>query len=144
MARDIVLAVEIEAEPKAVFDAVATREGIASFWSPDVEGDASEGGDLSVGFAAAPSRLPLHVRAATSPTAIEWEAGGDWPFWNGSRVAWSFEPGDTGTKVLLRHLDYGEGMPDFEFGNVSFSWSMVLGKLKSVAESGGAADPALR
>jgi uncharacterized protein YndB with AHSA1/START domain len=144
MSRDIVLAAEIGADPKAVFDTVATREGVAAFWSPDVKGDASEGGELSIGFGAAPSRLPLMVSTAKAPAEIEWAAGGDWPFWNGSRISWSFEPSAGGTKVLLRHLDYGEGMPDHEFGSVAFTWAMVLEKLKVVSESGGTPDPALR
>jgi uncharacterized protein YndB with AHSA1/START domain len=144
MARDIVLAVEIAKEPKAVFDTVATREGIAAFWTPDVQGDAAEGGELSLGFGTARSRLPLRVRRAAAPQEIEWAAGGDWPFWSGSRIAWSFEPSEASTKVILRHLDYGEGMPDDEFGSVAFTWATVLGRLKSVAESDGTLDPALR
>lgn len=143
MSRDIVLGVDIATEQKAVFDTVATRDGIAAFWTPDVDGDASRGGELALGFGSAPSRLPLRVTKATAPHEVEWTAGGDWPYWNGSRISWSFEPSDLGTRVLLRHLDYGEGMPDYEFGSVAFTWAMVLGKLKSVAESGGTPDPAL-
>src|SRR4051794_20489299 len=143
MAREIVLATEVATERKAVFDTVATREGVAAFWTPDVQGDASEGGELSLGFGTAPSRLPLRVTKAAAPREIEWAASSDWPFWSGSRISWSFEPADAGTKVILRHLDYGDGMPDYEFGSVAFTWATVLGKLKSVAESGGTPDPAL-
>jgi uncharacterized protein YndB with AHSA1/START domain len=140
MARDIVLGIEIEAEPKVVFDRVATASGIASFWTPDVEG---EGDELSLGFGSAPSRLPLHVTRSDSPRAIEWSFGGDWPFWGGSTGSWSFAQSELGTKVLFRHLDYGEGMPDLEFGSVAMTWATVVGALKRVAETGNA-DPALR
>src|SRR5215470_4163537 len=107
MARDIVLATEIEEDPKVVFDTVATSRGIAAFWTPDVEGEASEGSELSLGFGQAPSRLPLKVARASAPREVEWAVGGDWPFWSGSRISWSFEASDMGTRVLLRHLDYG-------------------------------------
>jgi len=139
MAREIVLGIEIEAEPKVVFDRVATASGIASFWTPDVEGNDDE---LSIGFSQAPSRLPARVARAESPSAIEWAFGGDWPFWAGSTGSWSFEPVELGTRVLFRHLDYGEGMPDFEFGSVALTWALVLGKLKQVVETGNP-DPAL-
>lgn len=144
MSRDIVLALDVEAEPKVVFDTVATRAGLATFWTPDVDGEGSEGGELTFGFEAAPTRLPMRVTRSQSPTQIEWACDGDWPFWGGSRVSWSFEPAEAGTRMILRHLDYGAGMPDYEFGRTAFTWSMVVGKLKSVTESGGAPDPALR
>jgi uncharacterized protein YndB with AHSA1/START domain len=139
--RDIVLAVEIGAEPKVVHDAVATAAGVASFWAPDTEED---GEGLSIGFSTAPTRLPVEVVRASAPDAIEWRFGGDWPFWNGSRGSWTFTPSENGTTVLFQHLDYGDGMPDVRFGMVAYTWSLVLGKLKSVIESGGTPDPALR
>ena len=39
MSRDIVHGIEIHAEPKSVFDTIATRFGLAAFWTPDVQGD---------------------------------------------------------------------------------------------------------
>ena len=66
MARDIVLAIEIETEPKAVFDTVASRTGLAAFWTPDVEGDGAADGELSLGFASAPSRLPTNTIIGTA------------------------------------------------------------------------------
>jgi uncharacterized protein YndB with AHSA1/START domain len=50
MARDIIHAIEIHADPKTVFDTVATRAGLAAFWTPDVEGDDAQGGELTFGF----------------------------------------------------------------------------------------------
>jgi hypothetical protein len=44
--------------------------------------------------------------------------------------------------VLFRHLEYGEGMPDFEFGSVAMTWAMVMTALKRVVET-GRAGPAL-
>ena len=67
MTRDIVLGIEVHAEPKAVFDTVATRSGLASFWTSDVEGDEQEGGELTFGFAQAPARLPMRVTTLDAP-----------------------------------------------------------------------------
>jgi uncharacterized protein YndB with AHSA1/START domain len=139
--RDIVLAVEIGAEPKVVYDTVATSAGVASFWTSDVT---EEGDGLSLGFSTSPSRLPVEIARTSAPEAIEWRFGGDWPFWNGSRGSWTLTPSENGTTVVFQHLDYGDGMPDALFGMVAYTWSLVLGKLKSVVESGGTPDPALR
>jgi hypothetical protein len=119
---------------------VATPAGVATFWTSDVS---EEGDGLTLGFSTAPSRLPAAVTRASAPEALEWRFGGDWPFWSGSRGSWTFTPSENGTLALFRHLDYGEGMPDDQFGMVAYTWSMVLGKLKSVVESGGTPDPAL-
>jgi uncharacterized protein YndB with AHSA1/START domain len=92
MTRDIVHGIEIHAEPKAVFDTIATRSGLAAFWTPDVQGDDSEGGELSFGFSGSPARLPIRVTRLDPPRTIEWGCPGGFPFWEGTRVKWSIDP----------------------------------------------------
>ena len=143
MARDIVLAIEVHAEPKAVFDTVATRSGLAAFWTSDVQGDEQSGGELSFGFPQAPSRLPMRVSRLEAPKSIEWECSGDWPFWGGTRVTWSFDRSEHGVNVAFRHLGFAEEMPDHDFGTIALTWALILARLKEVAESGGAPNPTI-
>jgi uncharacterized protein YndB with AHSA1/START domain len=143
VSRDIVLAIEIESEPKGVFDTVASRSGLAAFWTPDVAGDGTEGGELSLGFASAPTRLALRVTRSHAPDSIGWRCATDWPFWDGTTVSWTFEPSEHGTQVLFRHLGYADEMPDVAFGSIALTWGTVVSRLKQVIESGGAADPVL-
>jgi hypothetical protein len=74
--RDIVHGIEIHTEPKAVFDTIATRSGLAAFWTPDVQGDDSEDGELSLGFSGSPARLPIRVMRLDQPRTIEWGCPG--------------------------------------------------------------------
>jgi uncharacterized protein YndB with AHSA1/START domain len=143
MTRDIVLGIEVHAEPKAVFDTVATRSGLASFWTPDVEGDEHEGGELTFGFAQAPARLPMRVTTLDAPNTIEWSATHSWPFWDGTTVTWSFEGSEHGTKVTFRHTGWADEMPDYDFGSIGLTWATVMSRLKDVVESGGTPNPAL-
>ncbi len=143
MTRDIMLAIEVHAEPKAVFDTVATRSGLAAFWTPDVKGNDAEGGELTFGFAQAPARLPMRVSRLNAPSAIEWESPGGWPFWEDTTVSWSFDASEQGTKVELRHLGFSEEMPEYDLGSIAMTWAMVVGRLKDVVESGGAPNPVL-
>lgn len=140
MSRDVLLAIEVEAEPKVVFDTIASPEGLAAFWTADVrtEGD----GALSFGFAAAPTRLPASVTASEAPAAIGWSFGGDWPAWPGTEASWSLEPSDLGTKVVFRH-GFPDSMPAYDFGSVALTWALIVARLKAVVESGGAANPVL-
>jgi hypothetical protein len=92
MTRDIIHGIEIHAEPKAVFDTIATRSGLSAFWTPDVQGEDSEGGELSFGFSGSPARLPIRVTRLDPPRTIEWGCPVGYPFWEGTRVEWSIDP----------------------------------------------------
>jgi uncharacterized protein YndB with AHSA1/START domain len=144
MAKDIVLAIEVHAEPKAVYEMVATRSGLASFWTPDVEGEDREGGELTFGFAQAPARLPMRITRLEAPETIEWSSAGPWPFWGGTTVLWSFAASEHGTKVVFRHLGWADGTPEYDFGSVALTWALVVARLKDVVEGGGAPNPVLR
>jgi uncharacterized protein YndB with AHSA1/START domain len=144
MSKDIVLGIEIHGEPKAVFDTVATRSGLAAFWTPDVQGDEAEGGELSFGFSGAPMRLPIRVARLHAPNEVAWECPSGFPFWEGTRVTWSLEPSEHGTKVVFRHTGFPDAQPEYDFGSIALTWATIMSRLKEVAESGGKANPALR
>jgi uncharacterized protein YndB with AHSA1/START domain len=143
MARDIVLAIEIHEKPKTVFDTIATRSGLASFWTPDVEGVESVGGELSFGFAEAPVRLLMRVSRLDATSEIEWECLGAFPFWEGTTVSWSLSSSEHGTQVLFRHLGFADEMPEYDFGSIAKTWGSIVARLKEVVESDGAPNPAL-
>jgi len=143
MSRDIVHGIEIHAEPKAVYDTIATRSGLAAFWTPDVQGDDAQGGELTFGFAEAPVRLPMRVARLDPTSEIAWESLGGFPYWEGTRVEWSLRPSEHGTKVVFSQTGFPDDEPEFEFGSVSLTWALIVARLKEVVESGGAPNPAL-
>jgi len=143
MTRDIVLAIELHAESKVVYDTVATRSGLASFWTSDVQGDEHQDGVLTFGFPQAPARLPMTVARLEAPGVISWSSDGPWPFWGGTAVAWTFGASEHGTQVIFRHTGWDDSMPDDQFGSIALTWAQVLTRLKDVVESGGAPNPAL-
>jgi uncharacterized protein YndB with AHSA1/START domain len=143
MSRDIVHGIEIHADPRTVFDTIATRSGLAAFWTPDVQGDETEGGELTFGFSGSPTRLPIRVTRLVSPTDVAWDCPGAFPFWEGTDVAWSLAPSEHGTKVVFRHAGFSEEQPLYDFGSISLTWATILARLKEVVESGGEPNPAL-
>jgi uncharacterized protein YndB with AHSA1/START domain len=143
MSRDIVLAIEIHAEPKTVYDTIASRSGLAAFWTPDVQGDYAQGGELTFGFAEAPARLPMRVVRLNPPTEVAWDCTGGFPYFEGTSVTWSIEPSEHGARVLFRHTDFPDEQPEFDFGGVGVTWGRIVTRLKEVVESGGAPNPAL-
>jgi uncharacterized protein YndB with AHSA1/START domain len=143
MSRDIVHGIEIHAEPKAVFDTIATRSGLASFWTPDVQGDDHEGGELSFGFSGAPMRLPVRVARLDPPREVAWDCPGGFPFWEGTTVTWSIEPSEHGAKVVFRHDRFPEDQPEYDFGSIATTWGQIVTRLKEVVESGGTPNPVI-
>ncbi len=143
MTREMVHAIEIHAEPKAVFDTIASRSGLAAFWTPDVTGDDAEGGELSFGFAGAPVRLPIRVSRVAAPSEIVWACPGGFPYWEGTEVTWAIQPSDHGSKVVFRHVGWPQDQPSYDFGSVNLTWGLIVARLKDVVESGGTPNPAL-
>jgi len=143
MNRDIVHGIEIHGEPKTVYDTIATRSGLAAFWTPDVQGDEAQGGELTFGFSEAPVRLPIRVARLDPPAEIAWDCPGGFPFWEGTKVSWSLQPSEHGTKVVFRHTGFSEDQSEYDFGSISLTWALIVARLKEVVESGGAPNPAL-
>ena len=143
MSRDIVHGIEIHAEPKAVYDTIATRSGLAAFWTPDVQGEEAEGGELTFGFAEAPGRLAMRMARLDPTNEIRWESLGGFPYWEGTKVVWSLQPSEHGTKVVFSQTGFPDDEPEYEFGSVSLTWALIVARLKDVVESGGVPNPAL-
>ena len=143
MSRDIVHGIEIHAEPKAVYDTIATRSGLAAFWTPDVQGDHGVGGELTFGFSGSPVRLPIRIVSLDPGAEIRWSCPGGFPHWEGTSVTWSLQPSGHGTKVIFRHEGFPDDEPEYDFGSVSLTWALIVARLKEVVESGGQPNPAL-
>lgn len=144
MAREIVLCVDVDADTKAVYDAITTQEGLTSFWTPSVTARPEVGAELRFGFEPAPVDLEMTVTALEAGRRAQWACGGPWPYWGGTEVEWALTeaPESAGTRVVFGHRGWADDYDDAEFGSVAYTWALVLGALKRYAES-GQPDPAL-
>lgn len=141
MSRSIILAVDIEADPGVIFDALTTTEGLAAFWTPRVSGDTHVGGHLRFGFEAAPVDLEITAAMADRDAhTVQWDCNGPWPYWTGTSMEWTII--DSGPRLLFAHRGWADEQPEDEFGSVAYTWAMVLQALKAYSESGTPA-PAL-
>ncbi len=138
MSREIVLAMETTATASDVFAAITTQEGLAAFWTSDVDAHPEVGGELRLGFAEAPVDLNMIVTALDSPQRVEWECPGPWPSWVGTRIEWSIID-DRPTAVLFAHRRWADTTEDGELGSVAMAWARILLALVSYVETG---DPA--
>ena len=74
---DIRNRVGVNAPIEDVYDAIATREGVAEWWTTTVEGDARIGGELAFFFGGPDRYRPLEVVESTlaEPGAVALRAG---------------------------------------------------------------------
>jgi uncharacterized protein YndB with AHSA1/START domain len=145
MGREIMFAVDIDAEPKAVFDAVSTEDGLRSFWTPDVDARSEVGSIARFGFEKAPMDLRMRIDRLEPGSEVGWTCVGDFPYWDGTKVRWSLAPNPEGpgTRVTFSHTGWPADQPEYEYASVSYTWGQIVARLHDVLGS-GRSDPYLR
>jgi uncharacterized protein YndB with AHSA1/START domain len=138
--QDFKLQVEIAAPPQAVFEALGTAEGIADWWTAQVEGAVAAGETFRVRFGSG-GWTDLRVDRL-EPRAIEWTCTGQditqftpTDEWVGTRMTFDLgDGGDGGTRLDFVH----HGLRPLDCIDVcERGWSQHLGSsLKRLLESG--------
>jgi len=130
-------AVDVDADPGSVFGAIATRAGVASFWTSDLDLEPVVGSVARFGFPGAPVDLRMRIDALESGRLVRWSCLGDFPFWAGTTVSWGLSTAASGgTTVLFRHDGWPEDYPELEYAKVSYTWARIVGALKAFTETG--------
>ena len=133
MAR-ILVEVPIAADPATVRHTLDSADGIAGFWTDDVDFPGGAGPEFKVGFENAPLPFDLTV-AEVSDSTIRWLGGQFPPHWVGTDVTWTLNPGEGGmTTVRLSHDGWAEEDGMFAFS--TFVWGDVVRRLKNFLERG--------
>lgn len=131
--------VGIYAPQEQVYEAVATCEGLASWWTRKVEGDTTPGGMLRFFFGAPEPRVVVEVVEADAPRCVVWRCVDSAEEWIGTTMTFDLKPGAEGeTALMFTHADWRE--PVEFMHHCSTKWGYLLLGLKSGLE-GGAATP---
>jgi hypothetical protein len=133
MAR-ILLEVPVAADPPTILAALDSAEGIAAFWTDDVDFPGGVGSQFKVGFENAPLPFDLTITEVSEDT-IRWTGGEFPPHWAGTEVIWTLTPGpEPATTVRLAHE--GWASEDGMFAFSVYVWGDVLRRLKNYLEHG--------
>jgi uncharacterized protein YndB with AHSA1/START domain len=133
---DILHALPIAAPPERIFDAVATAEGLASWWTSLVTAEPRVGSMAIFGFAGSTTVFRMRVDALDRPRRISWHCVGDHPEWKDAVLTFDLKPQNGET--LLRFTHAGWRAADGWIGECSYTWAHVLARLKAAAETGEA------
>jgi uncharacterized protein YndB with AHSA1/START domain len=136
---DIRHRVGVTAPEGKVYERLATREGLAEWWTRDVRGDAGLGGKLEFYFGRPKPSAVMEVVELTPGRCVQWRCVEGPDEWVGTNLTFDLTsphhaPGET--VVLFTHADWRE--PVEFMHHCSTRWGYFLLSLKAGLESGKA------
>ncbi len=134
---DIVHELTIAAPPDAVFAAVTTRDGLASWWTADCKAEPAEGTEAEFGFENHSVVMRMRVDALEPPELVHWQCIDGPDEWAGTSIAFRIEPAaDAPGSTVLRFWHGGWEYEDGLLPRCSFQWAMYLDSLRRYLETG--------
>ena len=136
---DILHRVGIKSSPKETYEALATRRGLAGWWTADTTGGFEVGGVIRFRFGPR-GGFDMKVLELEPAGRVLWQVVEGPEEWIGTRVSWELQRHDGVTHVLFRHQGWRE--PSEFMHHCSTKWAVFLMSLKSLVENGkGAPHP---
>lgn len=124
--------VGIAAPAERVFEALATKEGLAAWWTPQVEGESTVGGTLRFFFGGSEPGAIMEVASLVPNTRVEWRCVGGASEWIGTHLTFDLKPEEGETVLLFEHADWRE--PVEFMSHCSTKWAVHLLALKDLLE----------
>ena len=136
---DILHRVAIESSPEAAYQALATRDGLAGWWTTDTQGDTDVGGVIEFRFGEL-GGFDMKVLELEPAKRVLWEVVRGPKEWIGTRVSFDLSEDDDSTILLFKHGGWKQ--PSEFMHHCSTKWALYLMSAKALLESGkGAAYP---
>jgi uncharacterized protein YndB with AHSA1/START domain len=140
---DILHRVGIKSSSNEVYKALATREGLACWWTNDTQGETNVGGVIQFRFSADGSELggfDMKVLELHPAKRVLWQVVGGPEEWIGTKISWDLKVDGEYSVVLFKHQGWKE--PVEFMHHCSTKWAIYLLSLKSLVETGkGAPNP---
>jgi uncharacterized protein YndB with AHSA1/START domain len=129
----------LAAPAERVFSAIATSDGLATWWTPIVAGSLAPGTRFELGFPRSDTTIELRVERARSPELVEWTclAHSERPEWKGTIL--EFRLGTRGphaTGLSFRHAGLDRRLACYRASERE--WNRVLTDLRATVEADGA------
>ena len=118
--------------PDETYKALATREGLAAWWTNDTQGESKVGGVLQFRFKA--GGFDMKVLELQPGKRVLWQVVEGPEEWIGTKVAFDLKQDDGYTTVLFKHQGWKE--PVEFMHHCSTKWAVFLLSLKSLVETG--------
>jgi uncharacterized protein YndB with AHSA1/START domain len=118
-----------------VYDAVATMEGISSWWTRDgVKGESRQGSRLQFFFGQPEPSAVMEVTKLDPQGRVHWHCVEGADEWIGTKLSFELTRQDGATVVLFTHADWRD--PSDFMAHCSARWAYFLFSLKHLVETG--------
>jgi len=136
---DIIHRVGIKAPAAKVYNAVATVDGVAGWWTKETTGESKVGGVITVRFRdhgaeTEKGRMDLDVVKLNPGKEVHWRVSAGPPEWIGTDVTFTLAQEGEYTVLLFGHRNWREAV---EFmAHCSMKWATFLLSLREYVETG--------
>jgi uncharacterized protein YndB with AHSA1/START domain len=120
-----------------VYKALATREGLAAWWTNNTQGESKGGGVLKFRFSAGGSEIggfDMKVLELQPAKRVLWQVVEGPQEWIGTRISFDLKQAGDHAIVLFKHQGWKE--PVEFMHHCSTKWAIYLMSLKSLVETG--------
>lgn len=134
---DILHRVGIKASPAKVYQALATPEGVAGWWTVETTGDKKAGGMIKFRFTDHGRELgvfDMKIVELDAGARVVWQVVNGPAEWVGTKIRFELKQEDDFTIILFKHEGWKEPV-EFMY-HCSTKWAIFLMSLKSLVETG--------
>lgn len=125
--------ITINETPEKVFEAIATTEGIKSWWSTDAKAEPQLGSITEVAFYNRQAVFQLQVDQLEPGKLLEWSAKHDMPAWKGTKIRFELNANENGATVLNFNHSGFESM-EGPYAMINTTWGTLMYILKQYVE----------
>lgn len=133
---DILHRVGIKSSPDEVYKALATREGLAAWWTNNTQGESKVGGLLKFRFSSGGSEIggfDMKILELQPAKRVLWQVVDGPQDWIGTRISFDLKQAGDHAIVLFKHQGWKE--PVEFMHHCSTKWAIYLMSLKSLVET---------
>ena len=134
---DILHRVGIKSNVDDVYQALATREGAAAWWTRNTQGESKTGGVLKFRFSAGGAEIggfDMRVVELQPGKRVLWQVIEGPEEWIGTKISFDLKQSGDHAIVLFKHQGWKE--PVEFMHHCSTKWATYLMSLKSLVETG--------
>jgi uncharacterized protein YndB with AHSA1/START domain len=135
---DIIHRIGINAPAAKVFDAVATAQGVAGWWTRDTTGTATVGGAVTTRFrrrdGSEIGRMAFEMTGLDPEREVRWRFTDGPPDWMGTEA--TFELTQEGEMTILNFGHRNWKAPTESMAHCSMKWAVFLLSLRELVETG--------
>jgi uncharacterized protein YndB with AHSA1/START domain len=127
----------MKASVDQVYQALATRSGLAGWWTVDTQGESKVGGVVKFRFSDGTRDIggfDMKVLELQPGRRVLWQVADGPEEWVGTKISFDLKQEDDYAVVLFKHAGWKE--PVEFMHHCSTKWAIFLMSLKSLAETG--------